>query len=108
MVHRTNCANIKSLLRNPENYFHLNWSENIAGNFQVQLNVVTQNQPGVLARISNIIAEHNSNINNVNVEQSHREASEMSFIIEVTNRDHLASILRQIRAEPTVVKVWRQ
>ena len=108
VVHRVNCANIKSLLRNPENYFHLNWSEKIAGKFQVQLNVVTQNQPGVLARISNIIAEHNSNINNVNVEQSHREASEMSFVIEVTNRDHLANILRQIHAEPTVVKVWRQ
>ena len=64
-------------------------------------------QPGVLATVSNIIAEHNSNINNVNVEQTHREASEMSFIIEVFDRDHLANILRQIHNEPTVTKVWR-
>ncbi len=108
VVHRSNCANIKALLRHADNYFHLNWSEDTRGNFQVQLHVVTRNQPGVLATVSNIIAEHDSNINNVSVELHHRDYSEMTFIVEVTHRDHLANIIRKIHAEPKVARVARQ
>ena len=108
MVHRANCVNIKAILRHPDKYFHLNWSEDTRGHFQVQLHVVTKNQPGVLATVSNNIAEHNSNINNVSVDQHHRDFSDMTFVIEVTDRNHLANIIRQIHAESTVARVNRQ
>jgi guanosine-3',5'-bis(diphosphate) 3'-pyrophosphohydrolase len=108
VVHRSNCANSKNIMRHPDNYFHLNWSEQTKGNFQVEVQVETRNEPGVLATVSNIIAEHNSNINNVSVDQHHRTSSEMTFGIEVENRDHLANILRQIHNEPTVIKVVRK
>ncbi len=108
VVHRANCVNIKAILRHPDNYFHLNWSEDTRGHFQVQLHVVTKNQPGVLATVSNNIAEHNSNINNVSVDQHHRDFSDMTFVIEVTDRNHLANIIRQIHAESTVARVNRQ
>ena len=108
VVHRSNCANSKNIMRHPDNYFHLNWSEETKGNFQVEVNVQTRNEPGVLATVSNIIAEHNSNINNVSVDPHHHTSSEMTFGIEVANRDHLANILRQIHNEPTVIKVTRK
>ena len=108
VVHCSNCTNSKNIMRQPDNYFHLNWSEQTKGNFQVEVQVETRNEPGVLATVSNIIAEHNSNINNVNVDQHHRTSSEMTFGIEVANRDHLANILRQIHNEPTVIRVARK
>jgi RelA/SpoT family (p)ppGpp synthetase len=108
VVHRSNCANSKNIMRHPDNYFHLNWSEETKGNFQVEVQVETRNEPGVLATVSNIIAEHNSNINNVNVDQYHHTSSEMTFGIEVESRDHLANILRQIHNESTVIKVTRK
>ena len=107
VVHRSNCSNNKSLMRDLDNYYHLNWSEDTKGKFLVTLNVETKNQPGVLATVSNIIAEHESNINHVSVEQQHSHSSTMSFIIEVLDRDHLANILRQLHAEPNVGKVVR-
>ncbi len=108
VVHRAKCGNIKAISHHPENYFHLNWSPETQGQFQVQLNVLSENQPGVLATVSNIIARHHSNINKVNVEQCHTTASSMTFIIEVTDRIHLASIMRQVHAEATVSRVTRQ
>ena len=107
VVHRSNCANSKAIMRQPDNYFHLNWSEETQGHFQVEVRVETRNEPGVLATISNIIAENDSNINNVSVTQYHQTSSEMAFTIGVTNRDNLANILRQIRIESTVIKVAR-
>jgi RelA/SpoT family (p)ppGpp synthetase len=107
VVHQSNCKNCKGIMRHPDNYFHLNWSESTRGKFQVVINVEAQNEPGVLATVSNIIAEHNSNINNLTVEQKHSSTSNMSFVIEVTDRKHLAEILRQLHTEPGVIKLAR-
>lgn len=105
-VHRANCPNCKEIMRHPDNCFHLAWSDAIKGQFQVMVKMETRNQPGVLARVSNIIAEHDSNINNLQVNQQHRTAA-MSFIIEVTGRKHLASIMRQLHAENSVINLSR-
>ena len=71
------------------------------------LAVIVSNEPGVLARISNIIAEFGSNINHLSVDAKHNDTSTMSFIIEVTDRTHLANIMRQLRRDETVVKLTR-
>ena len=94
-------------MRHPDNYFHLSWSETTKGKFQVLINVEARNEPGVLARVSNIIAEYNANINNLTVDQKHLHTSNMSFIIEVTDRKHLADIMRQLHAEHSVIKLSR-
>ncbi len=107
VVHRANCKNCKVIMRHPDNYFHLNWSDAIKGKFQVLINVETRNEPGVLANVSNIIAEHNSNINHVSVDQKHQHTAFMSFVIEVSDRNHLAEIMRQLHADPAVITLVR-
>ncbi len=107
VVHQSNCKNCKVIMRHPDNYFHLNWSETTQGKFQVLVTVEAKNRPGVLATVSNIIARNNANINNVNVEQKHLHISTMAFIIEVVHRKHLAKIMRQLHAESTVIKLAR-
>ena len=107
VVHRSNCPNRREIMRHPDNCFHLAWSESTRGKFQVTVKMETRNQPGVLARVSNIIAEHDSNINNLQVDPQHHNTSSMSFIIEVTGRKHLADIMRQLRAENSVIHLSR-
>ena len=107
VVHRSNCANCKEIMRHPDSYFHLAWSESTAGKFQVMIKMETRNEPGVLASVTNIIAAHESNINNLQVDPKHHNTSVMSFIIEVTERKHLADILRQLRGETSVINLSR-
>jgi len=107
VIHRSRCLNCRGLLKHPDNYFHLNWSESTKGKFQVLLTLDTLNEPGVLATISNIIAAHDSNINNLTVDPKHNHTSNMSFIIEVKDRKNLADILRQLHAEKAVIKLYR-
>ncbi len=107
VVHRSRCKNGKIIFRHPDNLFHLNWSEDTRGQFQVQINVEVKDTPGALASVSNIIARFNSNINNVSVDQRRHNTSFMTFTIEVTNRKHLASIMRRLHNESSVVKLAR-
>lgn len=107
VVHRDTCPNSRALMRQPENYFPLAWSAATRGKFQVMLKMETRNRPGVLASVSNIIAGHESNINNLQVDARHDHTSAMSFIIEVTGRKHLADIMRQLRAEESVISLER-
>ena len=107
VVHRSNCPNCKEIMRHPDNYFHLAWSASTKGKFQVMIKMETRNEPGVLAAVSNIIAEHESNINNLQVDPQHHNTSAMSFIIEVTGRKHLADIMRQLHGENSVSNLSR-
>ncbi len=107
VVHRINCANCREIMRHPDNHFHLAWSESTSGKFQVMVKMETRNQPGVLASVSNIFAEHDSNINNLQVDPRHHNTSIMSFMIEVTGRKHLADIMRRLRAEQSLINLSR-
>ena len=107
VVHRSRCKNSKVIFRHPDNLFHLNWSEDIKGQFQVRIHVEVKDTPGVLAGVSNIIAKSNSNINNVSMDQLHHNTSFITFTIEVTSRKHLASIMRRLHNESSVIKLAR-
>jgi len=106
VVHRSICPNRREIMRHPDNGFHLSWSESTRGKFDVTVKMETRNQPGVLARVSSIIAKHDSNINNLQVDEQHHTSS-MSFIIQVTERKHLAAIMRQLHAENSVIHLSR-
>ena len=107
VVHRSRCDNCTGIMRHPDNYSHLNWAETTKGKFQARIDVECQNQPGVLAALSNIIAEHDSNINRLTVDQKHAIVSNMSFVIEVLNSHHLAEIMHQLRADSSIIRLAR-
>ena len=107
VVHRTACPNCKSVMRHPDNYFHLAWSNETKGKFKVMVKMETRNQPGALAAVTNIIAAHDSNINNLQLDPKHRNTSAMAFIIEVTDRKHLADIMRRLHGDKSVITLAR-
>ena len=107
VIHRLRCPNARGIMKHPDQYFHLNWSEDIRGVFEVRLTLETHNQPGVLSEISNSIASHQCNINKLNVEEQAGNMSRMSFIVEVKDRKHLADIMRELHANESVVKLIR-
>ena len=107
VAHRSNCKQCKVIMRKPDNHFYLSWSKTTKGLFPVLISVTARNKPGVLAIISNIIAKQHSNVNKLTVEQELQNTSNMLFTIEVTNRKHLADIMRQLHAEQAIIKLTR-
>ena len=107
VVHQTDCKNLDEQDNQPDKWLPVEWGNEIKGKFVVGLRLDVENKPGVLARLTTIVAEHNSNINNVNVEERDAQYPAISFVIEVLNRQHLAKIIRDIRTDDSVLRISR-
>lgn len=107
VIHRLRCPNARGIMKHPDQFFYLNWSDSTRGFFDVMLKLEARNEPGVLSEITNTIASHESNINKLNVEEQAGNISRMSFVIEVKNRKQLADIMRELRLNSSVIRVVR-
>ncbi|MCW9017294.1 MAG: ACT domain-containing protein, partial [Kangiellaceae bacterium] len=83
------------------------WEKDIVGEFRVELRVDVVNQHGVLAKVTNLIADEGVNIANIEIDPKDGTTNLLSFLIDVKNRLHLANIIRKIRLYDFVIKVSR-
>jgi RelA/SpoT family (p)ppGpp synthetase len=107
VIHTADCPNISEMRKQPDRWLHVQWSDKVKGEFGVNLRVEVKNQRGVLADVATRIAEQDSNINNVHVEEKDGRMSTLKFNIAVHDRRQLASIMRGIHNLPKVIKVIR-
>ncbi|MCH8059164.1 MAG: guanosine-3',5'-bis(diphosphate) 3'-diphosphatase, partial [Proteobacteria bacterium] len=49
VIHRNNCGNLATFRKQPEKWISVSWEENVDREFSSQIQVDTQNKPGVLA-----------------------------------------------------------
>jgi guanosine-3',5'-bis(diphosphate) 3'-pyrophosphohydrolase len=107
MVHTHDCPAIVKLRSERGNWIDVEWEPDITGAFEVSIRVIVQNVRGVLARLAAGIAEAESNIVNISMDDDSGKATTLFFTLQVTNRSHLARILRALRRVPEVVRITR-
>ncbi len=108
VVHRTNCGNLSNFRKQPDKWIAVSWEKNIDREFFSQITIETENKPGVLAEVAATIGDSGSNIEQVSVTSRDDDVSVLTFLIKVHDRTHLARILRNVRAMPTVSRVVRE
>jgi GTP pyrophosphokinase len=107
-VHQADCANAQRARRaDPERWIDLQWAEETIGSFAVNIDIGAQNQRGVLGRIAVAIAEAESNILNVHIDDEEAEVVVIHFKIQVRDRQHLARVVRALRRIKQVSRVLR-
>ena len=107
VVHRDQCPKISQLRNKVHNLLALRWDENVVGEFNVSITVEVANQRGVLASLASAISDAEANIGNINVDPRDGRYNTVMFSITVRDRVHLARVLRRIRANNVVVKLYR-
>ena len=107
VIHRRGCTNVREFRNSPERWVDVQWEQDIQSTFPVEIKVETANQRGVLATVAAAIAELESNIENVSIEERDGRFSTLLFTISVRDRIHLANIIRRIRPIDTVVRIGR-
>jgi guanosine-3',5'-bis(diphosphate) 3'-pyrophosphohydrolase len=107
MVHTHDCPAIIKLRSERGNWIDVEWEPDITGVFDVSIRVVVHNVRGVLARLAAGMAEAESNIVNISMDDDSGKATTLFFTLQVTNRNHLARILRALRRVPEVVRITR-
>ena len=107
VVHTHDCLAITKLRSERGNWIDVDWEADITGLFEASIRVVVKNVRGVLARLASGIAEAESNIINISMDEDNGEATTLFFTLQVSNRIHLARILRALRRVPEVVRITR-
>jgi GTP pyrophosphokinase len=108
MIHTHDCPVVARTRKDPDKWLEVEWAPDTRKLFSVNIKLVVSNQTGVLAKVAAEIAEHASNIENVSLEPGDSSAyTIIHFTLQVSNRLHLAHIMRGLRRLPEVIRINR-
>jgi GTP diphosphokinase / guanosine-3',5'-bis(diphosphate) 3'-diphosphatase len=110
VIHTHDCPTIHPYKSEPDKWVDVQWDPAIDRLFKVDIRILVTDARGVLARLAAEIASADSNITHVqmdDVAMDDTHYSTLKFTIDVKNRLHLASVMRQLRGLPEVVRLTR-
>jgi GTP pyrophosphokinase len=108
LIHTHDCPAVANFREDPDKWVDVEWDPETKKLFDVNIKLVVANQRGVLAKVAAAIADANSNIENVSMEEEDGSAyTSMFFTLQVEDRNHLARVMRELRQIAEVVRIAR-
>jgi guanosine-3',5'-bis(diphosphate) 3'-pyrophosphohydrolase len=107
VIHTHDCSTLAKLHGAKVEWVDVEWEPGIERQFEAHIRVIAQNTRGVLAKLAAGIAETESNIVNVSMQDDDEKTTSLYFTLQVKDRIHLARILRALRRIPEVVRIHR-
>ncbi len=107
-VHREDCGNLEGLLVESDRRIEVAWAAGEdASRFNVGLRVLTRNQPGMLARVAEILEKERINIGHADAGVDDAGRGVISIVAEVAHRAQVEKLLDRIRRTEGVYQVER-
>jgi guanosine-3',5'-bis(diphosphate) 3'-pyrophosphohydrolase len=100
---------LKEFEDTPERWLDVRWDieEQSPQRFPAQIKVNSVNEPGSLAQVAQVIAEHDGNIDNIRMARRAPDFTELLIDLEVYDLKHLNAIIAQLKAKDVVARVER-
>src|SRR5690242_14729811 len=100
---------LKDFEEEPERWLDVRWDieDTAPQRFPARIKVENVNEPGALAQIATVIAEHDGNIDNISMQRRSPDFTETTIDLEVYDLKHLSAILAQLRAKAVVARAER-
>ena len=106
-IHSYRCPNREKLLYNPDKLVQVEWDNTDHALQTTHLLISTEDLVGVLAEITDRIAQHNVNIKSFKGESTDDKISLMKLTIEVQDIKQLEKIVSAIKAVKGVISIKR-
>lgn len=108
VVHNKNCKNVKQLMINRDRIVDVEWAKEDKQVIQsVKLLATTENRTGMLAGITNAIADIKTSIRNASAHVSNNDMGLIEVTVEVFDKKHLDRVTSSIKKVPGVLDVER-
>jgi len=108
VVHQSDCTHAQRARRaDPDRWLDLQWAPEPVGVYAVNMDVRARNERGVLGYVAMAVAEAESNILSVNIEDEDTREVTIHFKIQVRDRRQLARVVRTLRRIEQVIRVSR-
>lgn len=100
---------LKDFEEEPERWVDVRWDidKSSPQRFPARLFLQNVNEPGSLAQIAQVIADHDGNIDNISMHRRSPDFTEQTIDLGVYDLKHLSAIINQLRAKAVVAKVER-
>jgi GTP diphosphokinase / guanosine-3',5'-bis(diphosphate) 3'-diphosphatase len=100
---------LKDFEEEPERWLDVRWDvdDTTPQRFPARILVHSVNEPGSLAQVATVIAEHDGNIDNISMHRRSPDFTELTIDLEVYDLKHLSAIIAQLRAKSVVARVER-
>jgi GTP diphosphokinase / guanosine-3',5'-bis(diphosphate) 3'-diphosphatase len=100
---------LKDFEDTPERWLDVRWDvdDKVPQRFPARIAVQSVNEPGSLAQIAQVIAEHDGNIDNIRMTRQSPDFTSLMIDLEVYDLKHLTAIISQLRAKAVVANAER-
>jgi GTP pyrophosphokinase len=107
-VHSDSCPNVRNLLYDPERQIDVAWAGEKGASYAIELDVVTDDRPGLLADLTQAIAGEGSNIRRIEARSAEDLRGYVSVSLETSDLKHLEKIVSRLRGVSGVREVIRR
>ena len=112
VVHTTDCPTAaRQKTRDPDRWIDAQWETHESGDgsrlFNVKVDLSLKNERGVLARAAVEISDTGANLAHVTMDDEAEEITLIHLMVQVTDRAHLARVMRRLRRLQETVRVTR-
>ena len=109
VVHTADCGLGKRLMeRDSERWMTVDWSEQPVRPFEAAVVVLLRNGKGVLADVAAAVARAEADITHIDMgAEAATETTELTLMISVRDRLHLAEVIRQLKRSQAALRVAR-
>ena len=107
VIHRNVCGNLSQYSKQPHKWIPMHWAEELEREFVAEIRVEAEHKPGVLAEVAARIANTDSNIEQVSIDETEEDFVQLRFNILVKDSVSLSQVLKKIRNMKNVRRVIR-
>ena len=108
VIHTHDCQIVNELSLDHDRWVDVEWEPDSEKLFNVRLSVLVVNERGMLGKIASVIADAESNIDNVSLQDMDGSPfATLNFLVQVRHRQHLAELIRNLRKITKVNKITR-
>ncbi|SDE01386.1 RelA/SpoT family protein [Paraburkholderia lycopersici] len=109
-IHTTDCRVAQRIhRRDPGRWIDVAWAPQPGRLFDVAVKVLVKNTKGVFARVAADITSADANIVHIAMDDDlAQESNLLRFVIQVSDRVHLANVMRRVRTNPDVMRITRE
>ena len=107
LIHLDSCKNMSELREKPEEMMAVRWEDQLDQEFAVELRAELEHEKGLIAVLASTITGADANIDRISIIERDAHLATVNLVINVSDRVHLARVIRKIRHIHNINKILR-
>ncbi|MDO6514867.1 MULTISPECIES: bifunctional (p)ppGpp synthetase/guanosine-3',5'-bis(diphosphate) 3'-pyrophosphohydrolase [unclassified Neptuniibacter] len=108
VIHQTDCRNIGYLRDDPEKCIYLEWSDKLEEEFSVNLKTEVESHRGIIAELATTAASAGADVVAIDIGDHEGPLANVHIEVTVTDRIHLARVMKKLRNLKSVNRIARE